>query len=96
VGCGILPYVTSTHTLTDIEHALRACWAADTCSPDDLVRAGWSSGNPAWGHCDVTALVVRDLFGGVNAYQRAARRGAGATCWPAGSGMLGVGPPSWS
>ncbi|UYQ66501.1 hypothetical protein OGH68_13055 [Streptomyces peucetius] len=65
MGCGILPCVTdTTYTLTDIEHALRACWAADTCSPDDVERAGWSPGNPAWGHCDITALVVHDLLGG--------------------------------
>ncbi|MFF3289751.1 hypothetical protein [Streptomyces sp. NPDC003023] len=51
-------------TLTDLENALRACWAADTCSPDDLDRAGWHADNPAWGHCDITALVVHDLFGG--------------------------------
>jgi hypothetical protein len=47
-----------------IDKALRASWAEDTCSPDDLARAGWQSGNPAWGHCDITALVVNDIFGG--------------------------------
>jgi hypothetical protein len=47
-----------------IEGAFRAAWAADTCSPDDLDRARWHAGNPAWGHCDITALVVNDLFGG--------------------------------
>lgn len=51
-------------TLTAIERAIRASWAADTCSPDDLTRAGWHADNSAWGHCDVTALVVHDLFGG--------------------------------
>jgi hypothetical protein len=51
-------------TLTDIDNALRASWAADTCSPDDLMRAGWHPGNPAWGHCDITALVVNDILGG--------------------------------
>ncbi|MFD9908787.1 hypothetical protein [Streptomyces sp. NPDC059063] len=51
-------------TLNDITASLRASWAADTCSPDDLERAGWSVENPAWGHCDITALVVHDLFGG--------------------------------
>lgn len=51
-------------TLLEIDHALRASWAADTCSPDDLDRAGWSRDNPAWGHCDITALVVHDLFSG--------------------------------
>ncbi|MDI2125760.1 YunG family protein [Yinghuangia seranimata] len=51
-------------TLAAVERALRASWAADTCSPDDLERAPWLSGNPAWGHCDITTLVVHDLFGG--------------------------------
>jgi hypothetical protein len=51
-------------TLDTIEAALRASWAADTCSPDDLARAGWHAGNPAWGQCDITALVVHDLLGG--------------------------------
>ncbi|KJY42389.1 hypothetical protein VR41_08070 [Streptomyces sp. NRRL B-1568] len=48
--------------LLDLDQALRASWAADTCSPDD--QADWRPDNPAWGHCDVTALVVNDIFGG--------------------------------
>jgi hypothetical protein len=51
-------------TLTEIAAALRTGWAADTCSPDDLLRAPWTESNPAWGHCDITALVVHDIFGG--------------------------------
>ncbi|MFE4825489.1 hypothetical protein [Streptomyces sp. NPDC056672] len=51
-------------TLLDLDRALRAGWAADTCSPDDLIRAEWQPGNPAWGHCDITALIVNDVFGG--------------------------------
>ena len=47
-----------------LAEALREVWAADTCSPDDVARAGWSSANPAWGHCDITALIVNDVFGG--------------------------------
>ncbi|WND40538.1 hypothetical protein RI578_39105 [Streptomyces sp. BB1-1-1] len=50
--------------LLDIDKPLRTSWAAYTCSPDDLARAGWQPGNPAWGHCDVTALIVNDIFGG--------------------------------
>ncbi|MFD6162371.1 hypothetical protein ACFWF7_39380 [Nocardia sp. NPDC060256] len=50
--------------LLAIDNALRASWAADTCSPDDLVRSGWQPDNPAWGHCDITALIVNDIFGG--------------------------------
>ncbi|WP_455568742.1 YunG family protein [Streptomyces laurentii] len=44
--------------LLDLDTALRACWAADTCSPDDITRIAWSPDNPAWGHCDITALIV--------------------------------------
>ncbi|MGW7073019.1 YunG family protein [Streptomyces sp. NPDC054855] len=50
--------------LLDLDKALRASWAADTCSPDDLARSGWQPENPAWGHCDITALIVHDVFGG--------------------------------
>lgn len=51
-------------TLTSIAEALRSAWAVDTCSPDDIARAGWSPDNPAWGHCDIAALIINDLFGG--------------------------------
>lgn len=54
----------TTWTLTAVDRALRAGWAADTCSPDDVARAPWHPDNPAWGHCDITALVVHDIFGG--------------------------------
>lgn len=51
-------------TLAAIEAALEASWAADTCSPDDLERTGWSPANPARGQCDITALLLNDIFGG--------------------------------
>jgi hypothetical protein len=51
-------------SLGEIDEAVRASWAADTCSEDDVARAPWTADNPAWGHCDVTALVVHDLVGG--------------------------------
>ncbi|HEY4021046.1 MAG TPA: hypothetical protein VGM75_20325 [Pseudonocardiaceae bacterium] len=38
-------------------------WAEDTCFPGDLARAGWQPGNPAWGHCDITALLANDRHG---------------------------------
>jgi hypothetical protein len=47
-----------------IDAAVRASWAADTCSPDDAARTPWTTDNPAWGQCDVTALVLHDLLGG--------------------------------
>ncbi|MFG3254023.1 hypothetical protein [Streptomyces sp. NPDC048172] len=58
------PTASQTWALDDIERAVRASWAADTCSPDDMAREPWTVENPAWGHCDVTALVVHDFFGG--------------------------------
>ena len=51
-------------SLAEIDSAVRASWAADTCSGDDAARTPWTSDNPAWGHCDVTALVIHDLLGG--------------------------------
>lgn len=48
--------------LLDIDRALRASWAADTCSPDD--QDEWRPDNPAWGHCDISSLLVHDLLGG--------------------------------
>ncbi|MBB1242294.1 hypothetical protein GL263_01695 [Streptomyces durbertensis] len=55
---------TPPWSLLDLDRALRASWAADTCSPDDITRIPWSADNPSWGHCDITALIVNDLFGG--------------------------------
>ncbi|MET8598835.1 YunG family protein [Streptomyces althioticus] len=46
-------------SLLDLDRAFRACWAADTCSPDDL--PDWRPDNPSVGHCDITTLVVNDL-----------------------------------
>nr|WP_265863521.1 hypothetical protein [Streptomyces sp. SKN60] len=54
--------MTITWNLLDLDRALRASWAADTSSPD--YQTEWVPDNPAWGHCDITALIVNDLFGG--------------------------------
>jgi hypothetical protein len=48
------------HTLSEIEDAIRASWSLDTAEEDD----GWTPDNPSRGHCDVTSLVVHDIFGG--------------------------------
>ncbi|MCP3767218.1 MULTISPECIES: YunG family protein [unclassified Streptomyces] len=65
--------------LLDLDRALRSSWAADTCSPDDLAEAGWQPDNPAWGHCDITALLLHDVLGGDlvvgEVYLDGARRG---------------------
>ena len=48
------------HTLAEIEAAIRPSWSLDTADEDD----GWTPGNPSRGQCDVTTLVVHDIFGG--------------------------------
>jgi hypothetical protein len=48
------------HTLSTIEAAIRASWGLDTADEDD----DWTPDNPSRGQCDVTCLVVHDLFGG--------------------------------
>jgi hypothetical protein len=48
------------HTLNEIEQAIRSSWSLDTADEDD----GWTADNPSRGQCDVTCLVVHDIFGG--------------------------------
>lgn len=48
------------HTLSEIEDAIRASWSRETAEEDD----GWTPVNPSRGQCDVTSLVVHDIFGG--------------------------------
>jgi hypothetical protein len=47
-------------TLAQIEDAIRASWGRDTADKGD----GWTPENPSRGQCDVTSLVVQDIFGG--------------------------------
>ena len=49
-------------TREDIEAAVRAAWARDTCDPVDV--GDWSASNPARGQCGATALTLNDLLGG--------------------------------
>jgi hypothetical protein len=53
-----------TKTLMQIDQslvdAIRVSWSRDTSYEPDR----WSAGNPAWGQCAVTALVVQDYLGG--------------------------------
>jgi hypothetical protein len=41
----------------DVSRALRSSWSTKT-------SGGWLADNPARGQCNVTALLVNDLFGG--------------------------------
>jgi hypothetical protein len=73
-------------TRKDIEAAVRAAWARDTCDPVDAVD--WSAANPARGQCGTTALTINDLLGGellVAVVLRAGRRDGGQPetgLWP--------------
>jgi hypothetical protein len=46
----------------DLEAAVRAAWAPDTCDPVDA--DGWSADNRSRGQCGSTALIINDLLGG--------------------------------
>jgi hypothetical protein len=50
-------------TLAAIEGAIRDSWSVETCDPIDVDN--WSLANPSRGQCGATALVVRDLLGGL-------------------------------
>jgi hypothetical protein len=52
----------SSVTREEIEAAVRAAWARDTCDPVDV--DDWSAANPARGQCGTTALTINDLLGG--------------------------------
>jgi len=41
----------------DVQRALRKAWSLSTASQ-------WTAGNPAAGQCNVTALLIHELFGG--------------------------------
>jgi hypothetical protein len=46
----------------DLEAAVRAAWALDTCDPVDA--DDWSAAVPSRGQCGSTALTIHDLLGG--------------------------------
>ena len=49
-------------TRQDLEAAIRAAWALDTCDPVDA--DDWSAANPSRGQCGSTALTIHDVLGG--------------------------------
>jgi hypothetical protein len=49
-------------TRHDLEAAIRAAWALDTCDPVDA--ADWSVASPSRGQCGSTALIIHNLLGG--------------------------------
>ncbi|HEX4519996.1 MAG TPA: GNAT family N-acetyltransferase [Gaiellaceae bacterium] len=54
------PQALAAITLEALEAAVREGWSRDTAENPDA----WSPDNPARDHCDVTALLVRELLGG--------------------------------
>jgi hypothetical protein len=52
--------LTRAVTLSQLEDAIRASWSAETSDRPE----SWTSDNPAYQQCDVTARVVRDYLGG--------------------------------
>jgi hypothetical protein len=61
-GAGCEHVRVASITRDDIEAAVRAAWARDTCDPVDV--DDWSPANPARGQCGTTALTIKDLPGG--------------------------------
>jgi hypothetical protein len=52
--------LTRAVTLSQLEDAIRASWSAETSDRPE----SWTSDNPAYQQCEVTARVVRDYLGG--------------------------------
>lgn len=46
--------------IDNLRYAIVRCWSRET-SYDPI---HWTTSNPAWGHCAVTALIVHDYLGG--------------------------------
>lgn len=53
-------YRAAVFTLAQLEQAIRESWSLDTSEDDE----DWSPDNAGRGQCDITSLVVHDLFGG--------------------------------
>ena len=62
-------------TLEILKKALEKSWSAETSSDP----SNWTSENPAWGQCAVTALIIQDCFWGD--LLRAAIEGIGSHYW---------------
>lgn len=61
----------------DILRALRKAWSPSTASK-------WTTENPAAGQCNVTSLLIHELFGGEKTPLPAGRGGAGSNTRRAG------------
>jgi hypothetical protein len=77
-------------TLADLESAIRASWALDTC--DDVDVDDWTPDNPARGQCGATTLVLHDLLGGqiADAEVRDGERVQGHHSWLRTSGGVDI------
>jgi hypothetical protein len=62
LASAILDAMPGPYTFQQIEEAVRASFAIETCSPDDVNE--WSEQNRSRGHCAVSSLTLHDVFGG--------------------------------
>lgn len=76
-------------TRHDLETAVRAAWALDTCDPVDA--DDWSAANPSRGQCGPTALTIHDLLGGELLLAEVLR-----TDGSRHPGLVNKGPSRWS
>lgn len=44
----------------DLVRTIQECWNKDTSADPE----NWSPKNPAYGHCDITSVLIRDYYGG--------------------------------
>ena len=53
---------STAEALLPFYHKLKNAWCKESCSPS--LRENWPNGNMAKGQCFVTAIAVREAFGG--------------------------------
>lgn len=53
---------TTAEVLLPFYHRLKSVWCKESCSPS--LRENWPNGNIAKGQCFVTAVAVKETFGG--------------------------------
>ena len=48
--------------IEDFKKLIEKSWTKETCSPG--LRENWTEENPSLGQCAITAMLVKDIFGG--------------------------------